>query len=84
VGQASRLPEGSGLTMEESELTVKLSERMACEVHGDASTHLTVARMRGYVPDDTASALRNDAAQVVRMLDGLISYLLRSDRRHRR
>jgi four helix bundle protein len=50
----------------------------------EVRAHLAVAQLRGHVIAATADGLREDAAQIVRMLTGLIDYLLRSDRKRRR
>jgi four helix bundle protein len=50
----------------------------------EARAHLAVAQLRGYVTAETAEELRKDATQIVRMLTGLIDYLLQSDRKRRR
>jgi four helix bundle protein len=50
----------------------------------EARAHLTVAQLRGAVAPETADELRQDAAQVIQMLTGLIRYLHCSDRKQRR
>jgi four helix bundle protein len=50
----------------------------------EAAAHLAVAQLRGHVTAATVDGLRKDAAQIVRMLTGLIDYLLHSDRKRRR
>jgi four helix bundle protein len=49
----------------------------------EVGTHLAVAHVRGHLAADTVSDLRKDAQEIVRMLDGLIKYLLRCDRKRR-
>ena len=50
----------------------------------EAGAHLAVAHLRGHITAAKAEDLRKDASQIVRMLTGLIDYLLRSDRKRRR
>jgi four helix bundle protein len=50
----------------------------------EARAHLAVAQLRRHVAAETADGLRRDADQIVRMLTGLIDYLLQSDRKRRR
>ena len=60
--------------------------RYLCIARGscsEARAHVSVAQMRGYLTSDTADELRKDGAEILRMLTGLINYLLRSDRKFR-
>jgi four helix bundle protein len=50
----------------------------------EVRAHLAVAQLRGHLAGETVDGLCKDAAQIVRMLTGLIDYLLQSDRRRRR
>ena len=50
----------------------------------EVKAHLVAARLRGHVPDEAAAKLFEQATDIGRMLTGLINYLLRSDRKHRR
>jgi four helix bundle protein len=49
----------------------------------EVRVHLDVARLKGYVDEAEACRLREDAADLTRMLTGFIAYLLRSDRKQR-
>lgn len=60
--------------------------RYLCIARGscaEARAHVSVAHMRGYLTPDAANELRKDGAEIVRMLTGLINYLIRSDRKFR-
>jgi four helix bundle protein len=50
----------------------------------EVRAHLAVAQVRGHLTSETADGLCQDAGQIVRMLTGLIDYLLQSDRKRRR
>ena len=50
----------------------------------EIKAHLAVAQMRGHMPAEAVDNMRKDAAQIGRMLTGLIDYLLQSDRTRRR
>jgi four helix bundle protein len=49
----------------------------------EARAHLTVAEMRGHLPAATNAELQKSGKQVARLITGLISYLLRSNRKQR-
>ncbi len=50
----------------------------------EARAHLSVAQARGHLAAADAEELRKDGAEILRMLTGLINYLLCSDRKCRR
>ena len=49
----------------------------------EARTHLAVAEERGHVAPTAVSDLRQEALEIVRMLNALIRHLRRSDRKDR-
>lgn len=61
--------------------------RYLCIARGscaEARAHVLVAHVRGRLSVGDAERLGRDGAEILRMLSGLINYLLRSDRRDRR
>ncbi len=60
--------------------------RYLCIARGscaEARAHLSVAQLRGHLAAERAEELRQDGAEILRMLTGFIDYLLRSDRKRR-